>query len=223
MITERIVSKKPGGRTSRPLSGRAVVRRKLRVDEAHRLDLADLRRAGAFDLSKGGRVWISKASLGLAGPPSEIAYVMVDQPDRRSVFLGDKRGPGSPEARIYEVQLTTTRCHFGGWRWWFSCPLVVRGVPCNRRCRILYRPLGAPYFGCRECWRLTYRCRQLHRDLAYEGPGRASELMDEMSQHWRRFRSHRKAWNRFQRLARANQATQRFLARTEARLARAPR
>src|SRR5262249_35112853 len=72
---------------------------------------------------------------GPAGLPPKTPYAVFAPPDRRSVFLGDKRAPGSPEPRIYEVQLTTTPCHFGGWRWWFSCPLVVRGVPCNRRCR----------------------------------------------------------------------------------------
>src|SRR5262245_47061831 len=33
----------------------------------------------------------------------------------------------------YRVGLTTTRPTFGGQRWWFVCPLVVGGRPCERR------------------------------------------------------------------------------------------
>jgi hypothetical protein len=49
-----------------------------------------------------------------------------------------------------------------GW-WWFRCPLVVAGVPCRGRCRKLYLPPGARYFGCRRCHQLTYTsCRESH-------------------------------------------------------------
>ena len=37
------------------------------------------------------------------------------------------------------VQVTTSKCHLGGHRYWFSCP------SCSRRCAILY-----PYC-CRKC------------------------------------------------------------------------
>lgn len=63
------------------------------------------------------------------------------------------------------VRLTTTRMQFGGKRWWFVCPLIVRGVACNRRVRKLYSPPGSRYFGCRRCHDLTYRSSQeAHRD-----------------------------------------------------------
>ena len=55
-----------------------------------------------------------------------------------------------------------------GW-WWFRCPLVVGGVPCRGRCRKLYLPPGARYFGCRRCWRLTYTsCRESHQSSLVE-------------------------------------------------------
>ena len=73
----------------------------------------------------------------------------------------------------YAVPLEWTPCHFGGVRPWFRCSLVANGVPCRRRCRILYRPWGALYFGCRHCHRLTYRSRQIHRNVIYEGFDRA--------------------------------------------------
>jgi hypothetical protein len=70
---------------------------------------------------------------------------------------------GQKEASDYRVGLTTTRPRFGGRRWWFVCPLVVNGRPCNRRVGKLYLPPGARYFGCRHCHRLTYTSCQERR------------------------------------------------------------
>jgi hypothetical protein len=74
---------------------------------------------------------------------------------------------GSAECHTakYPVRLTTTRPHFGGLRWWFICPLVVQGIPCQRRVGKLYLPGRARYFGCRRCYDLTYTsCQEGYRD-----------------------------------------------------------
>jgi hypothetical protein len=69
----------------------------------------------------------------------------------------------SEEVRI-PIRLQTTPTQFGGRRWWFTCPLIVGGVACNRRVGKLYLPPGARYFGCRTCHRLTYRsCQEAHQ------------------------------------------------------------
>lgn len=63
------------------------------------------------------------------------------------------------------VRLQTTPTQFGGRRWWFTCPLVVNGVPCERRVGKLYLPPGAKCFGCRTCHNLTYRsCQEAHQE-----------------------------------------------------------
>jgi hypothetical protein len=62
----------------------------------------------------------------------------------------------------YRLRLTTTSPWFGGRRWWFVCPLVAHGEPCNRRVGKLYLPPGARSFGCRRCHRLTYASCQEH-------------------------------------------------------------
>jgi hypothetical protein len=62
----------------------------------------------------------------------------------------------------YKVPLTTTRCNFGGIRYWFVCPLVVNGKPCRRRVAKLYKPPNAKYFGRRHCHDLTYTSCQEH-------------------------------------------------------------
>jgi len=51
------------------------------------------------------------------------------------------------------ITIDTTSPGFGGQAWWFICPLE----DCGRRCRKLYLPPGAKYFGCRGCHNLTYR------------------------------------------------------------------
>ena len=58
------------------------------------------------------------------------------------------------------IPLQTTYPALGGVRWWFICPLVVAGVPCNRRAGKLFLPPGARYFGCRRCHDLRYRSSQ---------------------------------------------------------------
>lgn len=60
----------------------------------------------------------------------------------------------------YRVRMQTTACHFGGYRWWFICPLTVNGRYCGRRVGKLYLAPGSRYFGCRHCQDLTYRSSQ---------------------------------------------------------------
>ena len=70
--------------------------------------------------------------------------------------LGD-----SAEQRI---ELTTTDCNYGRFRYWFVCPVVKDGVYCGNRCAKLYLPPGGQYFGCRECYDLTYEsCQKSHK------------------------------------------------------------
>jgi hypothetical protein len=66
------------------------------------------------------------------------------------------------ESLVYCIRLQTTRPPFGGARWWFTCPLVADDVPCDRRVAKLYLPPGGRNFGCRECYKLTYRSAQEH-------------------------------------------------------------
>lgn len=51
----------------------------------------------------------------------------------------------------YQVKLSSTICHFGGFRLWFLCP------SCGRRVGVLYQ--RSALFACRECNYLTYEIR----------------------------------------------------------------
>lgn len=68
----------------------------------------------------------------------------------------------------YPVGIVSTRCHFGGLRHWFICPLSDDGRACGRRCRLLYLAGSAERFGCRDCQRLTYESRRNHRNKFWE-------------------------------------------------------
>ena len=74
------------------------------------------------------------------------------------------RGESDPEIIVLPIRLQTTRPHLGGVRWWFTCPLIVDGIACERRVAKLHLPPGSRHFGCRTCHDLTYRsCQQAHQ------------------------------------------------------------
>ena len=185
-----------------PLRGRAVKTRKLRVDEAHALDLSELRRAGVFQ-APAGRVWKSQWA-GWYNLSQAFYSVVADHTGPRALAVAHPLPEDDPERSIgYPVWLTSTRPHFGGRRYWFRCPGVVAG-PCERRCRILYRPHWARHFSCRECHRLTYRSRQQHRNRWYEGFTKAQELMEEELRRPLSKLSDRERQRRLQRYERVN-------------------
>ena len=71
---------------------------------------------------------------------------------------------GTKEQINYRLNLATTKPLYGGLRWWMVCPLSINGKPCKRRTRRLYLPPGGKYFGCRQCYSLTYTsCQESHK------------------------------------------------------------
>jgi hypothetical protein len=63
-------------------------------------------------------------------------------------------------AEIQVARLEITHPHFGGVRWWFSCP------QCAKRCKKLYLPPGQWEIACRSCHNLTYRSTQTAHTLS---------------------------------------------------------
>ena len=128
--------------------------KKTTVEECLQLDMAQLNREGmlSWDLR-----WLGTWRWTYADGATCSISLEVDTTDRARpwvrLFYTDKRKGQDVD---YRVMLQTTRPYFGGWRWWFTCPLVVNGQPCKRRVRKLYLPPGGLYFGCRHCYDLTY-------------------------------------------------------------------
>jgi hypothetical protein len=72
----------------------------------------------------------------------------------------------------YPVSLQTTSCHYGGVRYWFTCP----AVGCGKRVAKLY--LGDTYFACRHCYRLAYSSqRETKGDRGYRGAGKVRKKL----------------------------------------------
>ena len=114
-----------------------------------RLVQAQVHHAGAWTWADAANVPL--AALGyvvdttdMAAPWIQLSYTVL--PSRTHV--------------LYTVPLVTTPVHHGGLRWGFRCPLVHEETPCHRRCERLYLPPGQRYFGCRQCYHLTYTSTQ---------------------------------------------------------------
>lgn len=97
------------------------------------------------------------------GGQSSVAYSLTSG-DSPTLTL--RYGFGNSENISYSIRLQSTPTQFGGRRWWFTCPLVVRGVPCRRRVGKLYVAPGSKYFGCRSCQGLTYESSQTAHQTA---------------------------------------------------------
>ena len=69
------------------------------------------------------------------------------------------RDTGEKIDRDYKVRLVSTKCNYGGHRWWFICNY------CQRRVGVLY--IGNSDFACRHCYNLTYESRNEPRGGFY--------------------------------------------------------
>jgi hypothetical protein len=128
------------------------------VEDCWVLDLGELTRHGTFTPGYTGTLrWLrGKEEV------SSLGYVVCPGSAGGLVLTLRYRITRTGESVDLPVRLETTKPHFGGVRWWGRCPLIVNEVPCRRRVLKLYLPPGARYYGCRHCYRLTYRSAQEH-------------------------------------------------------------
>jgi hypothetical protein len=129
--------------------------KKSTVEESLVLAMKDFRRQ-LYHCAGGTFTW-----TWTNGGTSSVGYCVDWHGDAGTVTLCYRSG-GSEDVRI-PIRLQTMPTQFGGERRWFTCPLIVGGVACNRRIGKLYLPPRARYFGCRNCHGLTYRsCQEAH-------------------------------------------------------------
>lgn len=83
-------------------------------------------------------------------------------------YTQTERSTGEKKDFNYKIKLVSTNCRFGGIRWWFVCPLIKRGISCNRRVGVIYK--SGDYFGCRHCHELSYQSRNINRDYYARQP-----------------------------------------------------
>ena len=200
-------------------TGRGVIVKKDTVDDARSIDILDLQRNGFFG-SSSAATWTCEWKRG-EDVTASIGYRLerdADGPSAVWFWYSVAERDGEKTQYDYPIRLEFTLCHFGGRRWWFVCPLVVNGRACGRRCRIVYLAPGAVYFGCRECYQLTYESRQRHRDRFYEGFTRPMKMLERAKK--KRARSPEALVRNWQQIATAHAAVEQFGASLRARTQR---
>jgi len=138
--------------------------RKTTVEECRRqLDADELAREGLFQIGvEGVSYWFDPETDEVR---SSVGFSTSLGSDGERVFQISYRWDDSEDVCI-PIRLQTTKPHFGGLRYWFTCPLITDGVVCRRRVRKLYVPPGGKYFGCRICHDLTYPRRESLKQMA---------------------------------------------------------
>ena len=125
-----------------------------------------------------------------------------------------KRSTGDETEYDYKVQLTTTPCHFGGIRYWFACPLSVNGVYCGRRVAKLYCAPGRNYYGCRQCYDLSYESRNETRSGmfgAYGGVLRTERQIEDLRSQIKRWTWRGRPTRRVRRLNKLERQESKYL------------
>lgn len=149
--------------------GRHSGRGKDKADDCDDIDVFWLRRHGYFcGLKSGGIKWTN--GWGRESSVSLTVNIMNAPKYIEFNYTGTDQSSGKKTDYCYQVNLTTSICHFGGERYWFLCPLKRSGMWCGRRVAKLY--LVGKYFGCRECYDLTYDSRCERRTGTYGYLGR---------------------------------------------------
>lgn len=145
--------------------GRYSWTNRVTVERCMNVDVFWLRKHGYFCGFKRGRI-VWKNALGVETDSIDIEVLVnreiVGEEYIRFIYSCTKRFTDEKEHFDYKVQLVRTPCNYGGFRYWFICPLVINGIPCGKRVGKLYAPPSEAYFGCRHCYDLTYKSCQEH-------------------------------------------------------------
>ena len=138
--------------------------KKTTVEECKQLPISLFYKPIRHVLEHPDEGWKGDINWSYNGNPSgKIGYVVVLKnsiPEITLQYTVVKSG----KEMDYPIRLTTTDLYWGDKRWWFICPLIKNGKPCFQRVGKLYLPPGYEYFGCRNCYELTYTsCQESHK------------------------------------------------------------
>jgi len=139
--------------------------KRLTVEECLALNISDLARAGVFRTEPSipcSIQWTDPSGKEIRRLPFRYLGANGDDLALRFVYIVAGEPSGAQVTVDETVKVTTTRCHFGGRRYWLMCPFVWNGIACRKRVRKLYLPPGAHHFGCRACYNLSYESAQTH-------------------------------------------------------------
>ncbi len=130
--------------------------RKRKAEWSNNLSIFWLKKHGYLKggIRHGGIKWTQS----ITGDENEISFTVttkesVDDNVRLQYAYTNQR-TNEAENMSYGVNLTTTRCYYGGTRYWFLCPLIKNGKQCRRRVGVLFAV--GKWFGCRYCGDIVY-------------------------------------------------------------------
>jgi hypothetical protein len=132
---------------------------RIAVEDALRIDLASpaMREATKPGARSGSWTW-SHGGERIAS----IGYELGATCDDRRTLMLIYTASGVPARQA--ISLVRSRPRYGGWRWWFLCPVLLeRGE--RRPVRAIFLPPGQRYFGSRTAYGLNYRSQKESRSL----------------------------------------------------------
>ena len=83
---------------------------------------------------------------------------------------------GEPVEQTLPIEWTP--CPFGGARPWFRCPCAKSGIPCLRRCAVVYG--AGKVFACRRCYELRYTTQE--EDPSWRLVSKAIKIRERLGQ-----------------------------------------
>ena len=109
------------------------------------------------EYKRGGLSWGENGSGGKIG--YEISLNDTEQPAQvRFQYSQSDIWSGKEMHLDYAIPIVKTPCHFGGFRYWFTCQGIGTTL-CGKRAGVLYK--DGLRFACRHCYDLTYSSRKI--------------------------------------------------------------
>jgi len=149
----------------------------LEADYLRKLRISFLKKEGYLNSPKTGVIeWRKDEEVSSVGIESHIDEY---HPYIRLLYT-QTDNEGKKKAFDYKVFLNRTPCSYGGYRYWFLCPLSRSGMMCGKRSGVLYK--AGDYFGCRHCYNLTYWSRKHNINYSLNYWFRSKKAMEKVYQ-----------------------------------------
>jgi hypothetical protein len=161
--------------------GRRSYSNRLFADGLNKISVSDLKKSGYLVGFKKGVVgWEDKygEDYGQIG----LIVTITEEGGYVRLLYKNTDFNGMQERVDYKVDLTTTRCYYGGSRYWFICPLIRANRYCGRRVGKIYA--AGKYFGCRYCHDLTYKSRQRNKRSRFYVSDKSWNLEEKLEKTW---------------------------------------
>ena len=136
---------------------------KTTVEQAKQLSIFKLKEFGLLKVFAGSTLTWTHSLSGQEDSIRIFVTIMETEPHVTVSYTITDRKTGEKTDYNYKISLTTTPRNYGGVRYWFICPSSMTGEYCGRRVGTLYLAPGGKYFGCRQCYNLSYESRNESR------------------------------------------------------------